>query len=293
MGRIKVTFWGVRGSVPVPGPATMRYGGNTACLELQADDGGRLVFDAGTGIRVLGASLDLSKKQELHILISHPHWDHISGFPFFTPIYIPGNSITVYGPGTFEMSLDDIINGQMKYSYFPVRTVELLADITFRQLEEERLTIGSFTIDTITLNHPVACLGYSVRYEDRKFVYLGDNEPYFNLYKDEKDKEMNEFVNNLNRRLGDFVQGADILVADAQYLPAEYASKVGWGHSTTHHVVNMALKGGVKKVFFFHHEPARSDDELDLIVAHYRNKISEKGLALEVFAAMEGASCEV
>ncbi len=293
MGWLKCTFWGVRGSVPVPGPATRRYGGNTACLDLRSDAGDWLIFDAGTGIRVLGASLDLSKKHDIHLLISHPHWDHISGFPFFPPIYIPGNRVTVYGPGTFEMSLEDIISGQMKYSYFPVRTVELLADISYRQLQEERIQIGGFTVDTISLNHPVACLGYRVTYGDKRFVYYGDNEPYFNLYDDRSDREMNEFVGNLNRRLVDFAEGADALVSDAQYLPSEYPSKVGWGHSTTHHVLNMAVKAKAKKIFFFHHEPMRSDDELDRIMDFYRNRIREKNLPIEAYAAMEGMTFEV
>ncbi len=290
MSGMEVTFWGVRGSVPVPGPSTMRYGGNTACLDLRTPDGGWLVFDAGTGIRVLGNSLDLSKKHDIHLFISHPHWDHISGFPFFTPIYIPGNTITVYGPGTFEMTLDDIINGQMKYSYFPVRTVELLADISFRQLEEERIEVGEFTIDTISLNHPVACLGYRVTWRDRVFIYLGDNEPYFNVYSEDGDSELNEFVGSLNRRLLEFVTGADMLVTDAQYLPSEYRSKVGWGHSTTHHVMNLAARGRVKKLVFFHHEPTRTDNQLDVIVEHYRHKVLEKGMNLEVHAAIEGAT---
>lgn len=288
MKRLTLTFWGVRGSIPVPGPSTMRYGGNTACLDLRSEDGDWVIFDAGTGLRVLGESLDLSKKYEINILISHPHWDHINGIPFFAPIYIPGNRVTFYGPGTNEMTLKEILNGQMQYSYFPVRTVELLAEIKYRQIEQERLELGNFQITTISLNHPVACLGYRVRYEDRLFVYLGDNEPYYNVFKD-KDKELQDFVENLNERLIDFVRDADALVADAQYLPAEYEAKRGWGHSTTHQVMNLAVKAKVKKLFFFHHEPLRSDDDLDEVVAHYRKKASERGFPIEIHAAMEGA----
>jgi phosphoribosyl 1,2-cyclic phosphodiesterase len=292
MGWLKVTFWGVRGSIPVPGPSTMRYGGNTACLEIKSEDGDWIIFDAGTGLRVLGESLDLSKKQDITILISHPHWDHINGIPFFTPMYIPGNRVAIYGPGTVEMSLGEILAGQMKYSYFPVRTVELLADISYNQIEQDHFTIGNFRIESITLNHPVACLGYKVHYGDKTFVYLGDNEPYYNVYKDD-DSEMKDFVGTLNERLFEFVKGADVLVSDSQYLPAEYESKRGWGHSTTHHTMNMAVKSGVKKLFFFHHEPLRSDDDLDGIVEHYRAKINERGYRLEVHAAMEGKTFEV
>ncbi len=184
----------------------MKYGGNTSCIELKSEDGDWVIFDAGTGIRVLGESLDLSKKHNINILISHPHWDHISGFPFFPPIYIPGNRVAVYGPGTFEMSLEDIINGQMKYSYFPVRTVELQADLTYNQIEQERFKLGNFDIETISLNHPVACIGYKVKYENKIFVYLGDNEPYFDMYNDETE-DMAEFVGGLNMRLFPFRAG--------------------------------------------------------------------------------------
>lgn len=292
MGWMKVTFWGVRGSIPVPGPSTMRYGGNTSCLELKSEEGDWIIFDAGTGLRLLGESLDLSKKHDITILISHPHWDHINGIPFFTPMYIPGNRVAIYGPGTVEMSLEDILSGQMKYSYFPVRTVELLADISYKQIEQDHFTIGNFRIESITLNHPVACLGYKVHYGGKTFVYLGDNEPYYNVYKDD-DSEMKDFVGTLNERLVEFVKGADTLVCDSQYLPAEYESKRGWGHSTTHHTMNMAVRAGVKRLFFFHHEPLRSDDDLDEIVNHYRKIIAERGYRLELHAAMEGRTFDV
>lgn len=281
-----VRFWGVRGSIPVPGPSTVRYGGNTSCLELRSSDGDWVVFDAGTGIRVLGDSLDLSQKHEIHILVSHPHWDHIHGFPFFSPIYIPGNRIRVYGPSTFELSIEDIINGQMKYSYFPVRTAELLADVKFRDLKEETLNIGNFVIGTKFLNHPVTCLGYKVTYRGKTFVYLGDNEPYYNVYND-GDPQVDAFVTRMNSGLAEFVKGVDVLVCDAQYTPGEYPGHRGWGHSTMHHTVNISLKAGVKRLFFFHHEPQRSDEELDTLVRHYRDKVKARGYGLRIDAAAE------
>jgi len=270
----------------------MKYGGNTACLELKSDRGDWLIFDAGTGLRVLGGSLDLSKKYDINIVISHPHWDHINGFPFFTPIYIPGNSVTVHGPSTNEMTIGEIFKGQMTYSYFPVRTPELVAKLNFRELQEGSFTLGNFTIDSIKLNHPVDCLGYKVKYEDKIFIYLGDNEPYYNVYKD-NDQEVASLVALMRKRLQDFVKEADVLVADSQYLPSEYEQKVGWGHSTTHDVINMSVKAGVKRVFFFHHEPLRTDDDLDQIVQHYRSRVKHKGLNLEVDAAMEGKTFEL
>jgi phosphoribosyl 1,2-cyclic phosphodiesterase len=287
MSTLSFTFWGVRGSIPVPGPTTIRYGGNTACIEVRSDRDDWVIFDAGTGIRVLGESLDLSKKYDVNILISHPHWDHISGFPFFTPIYIPGNRLTIYGPSTNDLSIEEIFSDQMQYTFFPVRTAELVADITYHELTEEQFTLGNFTIDTIKLNHPVDCLGYRLTYDDTVFVYLGDNEPYYNIYGD-GDEDVEAMVQTMNRRLIDFVRGADVLVADSQYTTAEYQNKRGWGHSTTHHLINMSIRAGVSSVFFFHHDPQRTDDDLDRIVQHYRDKLREKGYSLEIDAAREG-----
>ncbi|MFH0976611.1 MAG: MBL fold metallo-hydrolase [Spirochaetota bacterium] len=292
MAGLKLTFFGTRGSIPVPGPKTMKYGGNTACLEIRSEDGDWIVFDAGTGIRTLSDSLDLSKKHDIHIFISHPHWDHISGFPFFAPSFIPGNKITIYGPGTFEKSLEEIMRGQMTYSYFPVRTEELQADIKFRELKEESFTLGNFKIETTMLNHPVTCLGYKIRYKDTVFIYLGDNEPYYNVYNDD-DNEVDNIADEMNTRLIQFVNGADTLVTDSQYIPSEYESHKGWGHSTTHDSVNMAIKTGIKKLFFFHHDPLRSDNQLDYLVEHYREKIKAKGYDLEVYAAMEKQTFDV
>ena len=230
--------------------------------------------------------MDLSKGHDIHLFISHPHWDHISGFPFFTPVFIPGNNIIIYGPGTFEKTLEEIIRGQMTYSYFPVRTEELNAKISFRELKEETFEIGNFKIETTMLNHPVTCLGYKIYYKDTEFIYLGDNEPFYNVYND-NDSEVDNIANDMNKRLLNFVKGADTLVTDSQYIPSEYESHKGWGHSTTHDSVNLAIKAGIKKLFFFHHDPQRTDKQMDFIVDHYRKKMKEKGYDLEIYGAME------
>lgn len=276
----------------MPGPATVKYGGNTSCLEVRGLEGDWIVFDAGTGLRVLGESLNLSRKHDIHLMISHPHWDHINGFPFFTPIYIPGNRVTVYGPSTFESSMEDIITGQMKYSYFPVRTAELQADIKFRDLREESFSVGNFHVSTIMLNHPVTCLGYRVSYDNRSFVYLGDNEPYYNVYRD-GDAEVDAMAGQMNERLVRFIAGADTLVTDSQYTPEEYPNHLGWGHSDTHHVVNMAVTAGVKRLFFFHHDPGRGDSELDYLIQHYRGVLRERGYDMRLDAAREGFQFDI
>jgi phosphoribosyl 1,2-cyclic phosphodiesterase len=292
MPGLKLQFFGTRGSIPVPGPTTMKYGGNTACIELRSEEDDWIIFDAGTGIRTLSDSLNLSKSHDIHIFISHPHWDHISGFPFFAPAFIPGNKITIYGPGTFEKTLEEIIRGQMTYSLFPVRTEELLADIKFRELKEETFELKNFRIETTMLNHPVTCLGYKIRYKENNFIYLGDNEPYYNVYNDD-DSEVNHIAMDMNERLVQFIKGGHTLVTDSQYIPSEYESHKGWGHSTTRDSVNIAIKAGIKKLFFFHHDPLRSDKQLDFLVDHYRQKVKEKGIDLEIFAAMERQTYDI
>ena len=171
-------------------------------------------------------------------------------------------------------------------------TAELSADLRFRELREEEIRVGNYTVRTQMLNHPVTCLGYRVTYKGRVFIYLGDNEPYYNVFND-SDPETEAVALQMNERLVEFVRGADTLVADSQYVPAEYGSHKGWGHSHTHHVVNLALKAKVKHLFFFHHEPLRTDAELDRLVDHYRNKMIEKGFSLEIDAARERASFDL
>ncbi|PKL38187.1 MAG: MBL fold metallo-hydrolase [Spirochaetae bacterium HGW-Spirochaetae-1] len=293
MSRFRLKIWGVRGSIPVPGPYTVRYGGNTSCLELFTAGDERIIFDAGSGLRNLGLSLDLSKPHRISLFISHPHWDHINGLPFFPALFIPGNDITIYGPRTHELSLEDILNGQMQYTYFPIRMAELRANIKYVELVDgQTFNLGGVTISTRKLNHPVNCLGYRVEQEGRIFVYLADNEPYYNIYKD-SDPDVESVIQGMNRAVIDFVRGSDLLVADSQYIPSEYEAKRGWGHSTTHHVVNLALKGTVKKVLFFHHEPLRNDDDMDKIISHYRQRMKAKGLSLMIDGAREGEIIEI
>lgn len=287
MSDFHIRFWGTRGSIPVPGPNTVRYGGNTSCFEMKKGED-RLVFDAGSGIRAFASSVDLSQKTVLHLFITHPHWDHINGLPLCPVIFIPGNEIHVYGPRTHELSLQDIISGQMSYTYFPVRIAELKATFTYHELSDgDDLDVGPFHISTHKLNHPVECLGYRVTDGSGTIVYLGDNEPYYNIYGDD-DPQVLETIAKLNKGLTEFVRDADVLVTDAQYTPEEYRTKVGWGHSSTHHVVNMALKANVRKLYFNHHDPMRTDDDLDAILAHYRKKLRDKGYAMALDATREG-----
>lgn len=301
---VKIKFWGVRGSIPCPGPETVKYGGNTACLELRFGDQDRLIIiDAGTGIRGLGNYMmghDLPRgPMKVDIFMSHTHWDHIMGFPFFTPIYIPGTKINIYGPVTYEEEgLDKIIGDQLSYRYFPVKHSELSAEIRYFPLRECEMDLGDgITVRTKYLNHPILCLGYRFEYEGKALCTAYDTEPFRNLFPtDPKDPSYDESAaeegakaaEEENGKIADFIRDADILVHDSQYTHKEYLeSKLGWGHSSFEYAINSAHKGRVKKLFLFHHDPMRSDQQLDSLLEEYRNSISGKtDLLLEV--AQEG-----
>ncbi|MBU0480493.1 MAG: MBL fold metallo-hydrolase [Proteobacteria bacterium] len=279
---MQVKFWGVRGSIPCPGPDTVKYGGNTPCIELRIRESGRLIIiDAGSGIRELGNYMmahDLPKGPiRAELFLTHTHWDHIMGYPFFTPIYIPGTEIRVCGPVNHEEdSLEGIVGGQMSYRYFPVRHLELAAKIKYTSLKEGKFDLGEgMVLTTKYLNHPVLCLGYRFQYKGKVFCTAYDTEPFQNLFTTDindpsYDKDMAQegkaVADEQNKAIEDFFKGVDVLVHDAQYTKREYKeSRVGWGHSSIEHTVAAANRAGVKNLVLFHHEPGRSDKEIDRI----------------------------
>ena len=284
---MRVKFWGVRGSLPCPGKKSWRYGGNSACIELRVGDTERLIIiDAGSGIRELGNHLlrhDLAKGPIItQIFLSHTHWDHIMGFPYFAPIYIPGSKITVYGPVTFEDDpLEDIVGGQMRYRYFPVNMGELRSEIRYERLREmtARDLGDGLTVSAKFLNHPVTTLGYRFEYGGKAFCTCYDTEPFRNLfitdpnhpdYDEAMALEGGEVAAEQNALVEDFFAGADLLVHDAQYTEAEYRlNRVGWGHSSMEYVVAASRRAGVKRLALFHHDPDRSDEELDKLTEIY------------------------
>jgi len=308
---MKLKFWGVRGSIPVPGPATARYGGNTTCIELQGEKGELIILDAGSGLRVLGS--DLVQRSitlpHIYLFISHTHWDHIQGFPFFTPCYIPGTKITIRGPLHFleNKTLRDVFDMQMRYEFFPVSNQQLAADIQYEALTETTLDIGDITVRSQFSNHPVRCLGYRLEENGRSVVYTGDHEPYYNLFDSDFNEDsagsdddllfgnITQTVHDANDRFIDFIRSVDLLVVDSQYTPHEYpALKRNWGHSSWDYCLEWMKRAEVDRMVLTHHDPMRSDDAVDEISSKVHQHAQEKGIDPEkIMMAKEGLEIEV
>ena len=300
---IRVKFWGVRGSIPCPGPATVHYGGNTPCLEVRFPelDNRLIIIDAGSGIRELGNFMlanDLRKGPiSTELYLTHTHWDHIMGFPFFTPIYVAGTKVTVHGPVTYEgEGLDRIVGGQLTYRYFPVRDAELAAQIDYVELKEGQRDLGEgVALTTKYLNHPILCLGYRFEYQGKVLCTAYDTEPYRNLFcTDPADPSYDEAMARegelvaaeQNQLVEKFFAGADLLIHDTQYTADEYhATKLGWGHSSFEHAVAAASRAGVKRLALFHHDPLRTDAQIEELRFRY---CGNAWAGPEVFFAREG-----
>lgn len=289
---MRVRFWGTRGSVPTPGPSTVRFGGNTACIEMRTDRGTFFIFDSGTGIRELG--LELTRRGEsvnAHLLLGHTHWDHISGFPFFTPAFVPGNHLTIYGARDLDRSLRDVLAGQMHYTYFPVPLGDLRADIEFYELEEGEIQIEETRVRSHYLNHTAVCMGYRIEADGVSVAYITDHEPYAvptRVVDPDADPGRSPFVHGGDRRLVEFVRGVDLLIQDTQYTPEEYNQRRGWGHGSTEYVTDIAVAAGVRQTAMFHHEPTHSDADIEHMVDAARARARSLGSPVEIFAAAEG-----
>lgn len=276
---MKVTFYGVRGSIPTPGADYVRYGGNTACVHVELDDGTDIVLDSGTGIRLLGKEL-AKKTSPIHLFLSHNHWDHIQGFPFFVPIYQSDRKIIIHSGKTIFDEPDAVIE-QMRGSTFPVHPDHLPSNISFNTLPEEqhKWRVGSSTFERISINHPGGGSAYRITENGVSLSYITDNELY-PPYK--KETEFFDFA--------EFAKNTDLLIHDAQYLNSDMPAKSGWGHSLADEGVRLAIACKAKQLALYSHDPERTDDEIDVIVDQCKQFIATVESDLTVFGASEGLS---
>ena len=294
---MRVRFWGTRGSIATPGPTTLRYGGNTSCVEVETASGTRIVLDCGTGARPLGQHLLSSRVTRGHLLITHTHWDHIQGFPFFAPLFVPGNEWDVYAPGAAAGGLEAVLRGQMEYTYFPVTLDQLGATLRFHDLSEGTFNVEEVRVTAQHLNHPAVALGYRLEVGGVSMAYSTDHEPHSRHQAEpESDPRAGAtpiLIHAEDERHSRFLAGADLAIHDAQYTAAEYDKKVGWGHSTVEYAVDLAVAAGVKWLVLFHHDPLRNDSALDEVLQSASARARAWGSQLEVTAAAEGETIDL
>ncbi len=273
---MRVKFWGTRGSVPTPGRATEKFGGNTACVEIIAQDH-RLSLDAGTGIRELGLVLAEEGPSASSLVFSHLHWDHIQGLPFFTPLFLKGFEVTIFAPSQLKKPLKKVLNKQMATDVFPVDFADLSADIRFETLAKRGITTGPFRITALPQSHPGGSWGYRVEADGRTVYYSTDNETDPDADEDAREQQIAAY------------HRANLLVVDGQYTQLEYPSRRGWGHGVLEHVVNLATEAGVDRVAITHHDPMRDDEELNALERRIRKLAPD----LQLFFARDGLAVEV
>ena len=294
---MKVRFWGVRGSIASPGPKTVRYGGNTTCIEIRTDNNELIILDAGTGIFPLSQTLLAELPVTANVLITHSHWDHIQGLPFFIPNFIPGSTLRLHG-GFDPVSgkgIEQVMSVQLQYSFFPVREAEMKARIEYITLVPgESHQIGSATITPCMLNHPVIDLGYRIESHGKSVFFTGDHEPPYNIYQpgDDGYDEYQEFVNDKNAAIIEAIRDVDVFIADCSYTDAEYPSKIGWGHGTFSSSIASAKQANAKVLICTHHEPTRSDDALEEVFQDALKTNARIAAGMDIRLAREGETYE-
>ena len=288
---LRIQFWGTRGSIPSPGPQTVRYGGNTPCVEVRTEEGWLIILDAGTGLRELGRSL-LQRANGApirgDIFLTHAHWDHIQGIPFFGPIFQRGNHFTIWGQRSLETSIDRVVRDQMSPVVFPVAFEQLDATVDFRELGEEQCEGTGYGVSAFKVRHPGGALGYRFSTgngDGGALVYISDNELSPTAKYDAPADWYGQLV--------EFVRGARLLVHDTMYTVNEYDHHRGWGHSTHEDAVRLAMDADVETLVFFHHKPERTDDEVDRRLEECRALVARAGSRLQLVAAAEGLTLTV
>ena len=275
-------FWGVRGSIPTPGPTTVQYGGNTSCVEVRAD-GQIIILDAGTGLRLLGLELVAefdNQPLDLTLLLTHTHWDHIQGLPFFMPVYQPQNHLRILGYEGARHGLEVVLAGQMESPLFPIGLREVPANLLIEELKEMSFNVGPVRVQACFASHPGKCVGYRLFTSDGSIAFFPDNEVHHQNASE-------------NREMIDFLRGTDVVIMDTQFDNEEYQQHTGWGHGCLDDVVVLTLQAEVKKLFLFHHDPNHDDARISQMVAHARQLVADRGGKLQVEAAREGTTVEL
>jgi len=293
---MQIRFWGTRGSLAKPGPDTLRYGGNTSCVEVRTASGTLIVLDCGTGAHALGQALAAGRAPVRgHLMITHTHWDHIQGFPFFAPLFARENEWDIYAPGGLGQQLERTLAGQMEYTYFPVTLQQLGATIRYHDLVEGSFMLDEVRVVTKYLNHPALALGYRLEADSVAFVYSSDHEPHVPWISSDSVAGAAGATpaHHEDLRHVEFLAGADLVIHDAQYDLAEYRDKVGWGHTPAEYAVDYALAARARRLALYHHEPMRNDDGVDTLLETCRRRAAAAGGRLEVFAAAEGQVIEL
>jgi len=306
---VKIKFWGVRGSLPVPGPDTVRYGGNTSCVEVRSGDE-VLIIDGGSGLRGLGEALMAECAAKggaplvCHMLFGHAHWDHIQGFPFFVPGYVAGNIIHLYTAEGHTRCLDEVLKGQQEFTYFPVRFSDMSATIVPHDIGSAPLQIGELVVLNTPLNHPGGCLGYRFQEGERAAAYLCDHEPHLRVLQSPQVRlrladegtslqQARKRAEADDRRIVDFARGAELMIADAAYTEEEYPAKVGYGHSTIDEAIDRAMRANVKTVALTHHDMSHSDEKLDRLGERAQQLLDQAGAETKCVVAHEGLEIEL
>ncbi|MEH6435743.1 MBL fold metallo-hydrolase [Massilia sp. DD77] len=302
---MKFRFWGVRGSIPSPGPRTARYGGNTTCIEVRTDDGTLIVLDGGTGLFPLAQHLLTQLPQaggiQANIFITHSHWDHIHGLPFFTPLFIKGSRVRLHGaydPVTGK-GIEHVMGVQLQNSYFPVSETQMDATIEYRTLEiGQAIEVGDARVSNVLMNHPITNLGYRIECSGKSVFFTGDHEPWHNPHAPGSAEHAGyeEHLAERQRQIDAAMRGVDALIVDCSYTREEYPSKLGWGHGTFDAAFEMALRVGARALYCTHHEPTRSDDELEAafadVLARHGARDGRLG-ELRIYLAYEGLEVEL
>lgn len=297
-GSARLRFWGVRGSIPTPGPTTVRYGGNTSCVEVRAD-GQIIILDAGTGLRLLGRELMAefdSQALQLTLLLTHTHWDHISGLPFFLPVYKPQNQLHILGFEGVRHSLENVLTSQMESPFFPIGLREVPANVRIEELKDRNFTVGPVRVQAGSANHPGICVGYRLFTSGGSVAFFPDNEPHDNIHSAPArpgEPGATGSARSESQKMLEFLRGTDVLIMDTQYDREEYQQHIGWGHGCLDDVVALALEAEVKRLFLFHHDPNHDDAKIEQMVAHARHLVAARKGTLIVDAACEGATVDL